>query len=789
MKSDPAGFQAALSAPWVAARGKLARIFERSIVLDPFTPQAPSSARERVARRSEWIDRVKSDLLLAPSPLEAGSLLARAGIELREGFSSDLNDSEGRFAHSARAALGAISRLALDPSPWRPTGEIDLPADPAALSLGQRAGARLAAFSKLAQTRARRLKSGGLKELAEAVNFDAAWNTLNGLSQSVILGAARIGLGLPLFDAMAAASRLGGHYATEAQAGAESFETRTPEERLALAKGALCERFGYRGLEIENDRALDAEAQLRLITAMSRRLAETAAKLGVDERSMGFEGEWTLRIIDAPVSSNAFGTSAFIYTDARVLGAPVSSDAVSHIEHEWTHVLDFQLFHRAKEAAQKAGAGAAPFWSGGRPFFSLLPPEGQDFLPLAKEGYLRVAGAGQNVDGAAGFEAIAKQSLEESILVGERIVAQMLSRLSDLPCGGLESLGEAESEALRDSVSGAIKYLANGPEAQHHAVRLASPQYRSAPRLSEDLRFSPEGGSTRVALQIVADAFTRQWGSSWREELPAAPSIEAAGPPPSSLGKEQGHLASGLRDPIEQVARSFAFAVERNAEALARVGWSKGSGMHALNPNNEFAKASKSFSVGGIAPAGYWDSAHEMLARSVGRPSSLRQRLVGFGQAHPHDSPQMGLRQQGWLAQGWAQMTQAAGLPPAQRSLTARDAMEALYVGVAQAPRLVAAAASATENAFEALASSPQKALGAARAKLGAFRRDKNAGLAGGAPIAPAASAEEPSPRTSSDPTDTTASPSPSGLIKNLASRRALTSLQPSPAPGPSPRA
>lgn len=505
---------------------------------------------------------------------------------------------------------------------------------------------------------------------------------------------------------------------------------------MARAKEELCARFGYGGVEIENDQALGPKAQLRLIEAMSQQLSEAARSMGTRESDLGFEGAWTLRIIDAPVHINAFGQSAFIDSDAKCLAAPVSPGALMDIEHEWTHALDRELFDRAREAAGRVGADKAPFWRAQKPFFSLLPPEAQDFLPLAKEGYLRVAGAGQNVDGARGFEALAQAERNLARQARERIADEMLQSLSGLPGGGWESLGAGEQEALRESIVAAAGHLANGELARAHALRLADPlrALGRARRLDQELLEQGEESSTRAALGIIAEALEAQWGSAWRAEPGArtperpgktgrledtgAGGIEPGamegpkavarqkearpGEPGESGEPDAGWGAIPQSEPIERAARLFALAIERHQGLIAQAGWSNGSGPHPLNPESPFARASKSVSAGGQARAGYWDSAHEMLARSAARPQSLRERLGVFGQTQAHSVPEMGSRQQRWLARGWAQLTEAAGLAPAERPTSARDALEALYVDTSRASRA---------------------ALGSARAKLSAFRQ------------------------------------------------------------------
>lgn len=448
---------------------------------------------------------------------------------------------------------------------------------------------------------------------------------------------------------------------------------------LAMQKKKMVDRFGFSSLVTEGvGRSLDVES-LRL-DEVAATLARAAKELGIKESSIGMDGKWAFRVMDRVANIGLSGLGAYVMPKASepILAVPPGLVDAEFVKHEWTHMLDARLGDVLKEEAKKKyGDSLDPLAKktlDREIFFSRMPKRLQRLLPEAYEGYWKVAAAAQGVEpfDLAEIESGREKKMEA---LSKRIEAKLMANPE-----ALLSLTSEQAKELSESTKLSISQVLLSKEGAMEAGRLGADSFDVRQMLDDIKPGAPS--QLRYELGQLSESFEKAMGASWRTR------------------------ADGVELPGMEVLIKGLSAAAGSSEARDIIALSAEFGSHGmpLSAQSKFAQSSRLIDVR-KGKEGYMDAPEEMLARSIGRPEALGDRLgvlreagwalKGYAKSEGNITngqarvPELGFREQRALAEGFSQMTRAAGLGGAAMSRSWRDAAEAVVVGAPASTRWV----------------------------------------------------------------------------------------------------
>jgi hypothetical protein len=372
----------------------------------------------------------------------------------------------------------------------------------------------------------------------------------------------------------------------------------SPEEGLAKQKEELMKRFGFNAISIEGD-GQGVASQSFLLDKMEGYLARGAKDLGLaSEKSVGMNGAWGLRVINEAVNTKVLGQLGYVWPSGEpVLAMSAETTDTNVFKHEWSHMLDARLGHLV--SSQVANNPDASPWmknvAKSNTFFSQMPKSVQELMPGAYEGYWQVAAAGQGMESGESLRQIEQSRQEKLGALSDRVQSRMLANPA-LMAG----LGEAERAQLNGDVSGAVKFLLLSPKLHKSVVINGSSPYDFAQELTDPV--------VREAFEEISKGLEKQFGPAWRTgadgvELPA-----------------HEHLATSIN---HSVAAMESSAIKELASMANQRG-------QPINPRSAFAQASQQMDM--MSGTEYFNSAHEMFARVIGRPEPLMYKVPAFSE-------------------------------------------------------------------------------------------------------------------------------------------------------------
>lgn len=631
------------------ARERMADAWVHMVAVD--ATGSHSQSRHDIAARSRWVETTHSNLAASTS------------ID--------------HFFETVQAALGPLDALgAAESSP----GSADFELFSTSAQSKLRDCASMLRINPMGSANWDKVaKSPAASSVAERLKL---WTDSIDIPASATEAAFKSAVGVARFATGLSVARAAGFIGREAKLGWMALERASDPE--AFVSRQIFEarlKFGFASVSLEGQSQLSADEQSRMLTKGVDAIERAAKFLGVEPKAMGMNG-WDLRLINESANAHIFGHLGYINIADSILAIPPSGiDNVHTVVHEWTHMLDLKLGKMAKALAARPDSGLDSITlrkAESASFFSGMPPEVQNLIPLAREGLGNVMGAAQGVrDGAAGFDALAVQRVEASESLARKM-ALSIAGAADPDRADLahRQMPAAQAQALHERLQGPIKHLLESRmlDAAVLSPSLVARRAESSPAPSrawnsqwELLRIDPSS-SARAAIEDISDGLDSVLGKSWRTGPDATP-------------------ASGL--PL--VAAAIGSALDQSPEEYRRYALMQGTSDFALNPESDFAKASK------ITEArredGYHDSQHEMFARAVGRPSSALKRsgtlarldeLTRTGSIASYDelsrmtnTPDLDARAQAQMALGWSQLTEAAGFGPAKLARDMGNTIEA----------------------------------------------------------------------------------------------------------------
>ena len=371
------------------------------------------------------------------------------------------------------------------------------------------------------------------------------------------------------------------------------------ESGLSRQKTAMMLRFGLNSIAIEGAVKSPAEQSL-MLDRMAKILADGARDLGLaSERNVGMGGQWALRVIDQGANEGLLGQAGYVWLNPAepVLALSVENRDPGVFKHEWTHMLDAKLGGeaRARVASDPSISEAMKAGVAGEAFFSRMPKEAQRLMPDAFDGYWQVAAAAQGLPEGASLRSIEQERLDRFDALSRRMQSRLLANPA-LMAG----LSEAQRAELDGNVTGAVKNLMINPK-MNKSLQMDGEM--STYDFAAELH-GKDGPEIKWAMDDIGRHLEERFGPAWRT---GADGIERSAHEQLALGLNQA-VAGVEAVEIKGVASMF------------------GADEAPLSPQSRFAQGSHHVDVAGER-AGYWNSAHEMLARTIGRPASLTERV------------------------------------------------------------------------------------------------------------------------------------------------------------------
>lgn len=461
-----------------------------------------------------------------------------------------------------------------------------------------------------------------------------------------------------------------------------------PESGLEAQKTEIMKRFGLNAIAFEGPVKSPAE-QSFILDRMVKIMADGARDLGLaSESNVGLGGTWALRVIDHRVNEKLLGQAGYVRPSRAepVLALSVKSKDPGTFKHEWTHMLDLKLGQQAREKAAKDPliSEVMKKIASEEVLFSRMPQQVQQLMPKAFEGYWQVAAAAQGLPEGASLRSIELERNDRFDALSRRVQSRLLANPALMT-----GLGKAERAELDDKMTGAVKNLMTN-EKMNKSLRMdgATSPYDFAAELH-----GQDGPKIKWAMDDLGRHLEEKFGPAWRT---GADGFESS---------VYDQLARGLNKAVAGVEA---------AEIKGVMSMWGANGM-PLSPESRFAQASHHVDVTS-GNVGYWNSAHEMFARVIGRPKSLTERVDALSnlmgkvrgywngediQAEDKSltrafrnalAPELDGQAQRMVRDGFAKMTVAAGLGEAELRIGVRERVESAMLSAPGQMILVKAA-------------------------------------------------------------------------------------------------
>lgn len=417
------------------------------------------------------------------------------------------------------------------------------------------------------------------------------------------------------------------------------------EGRILSQKQAFARRFGFEGVAVEGEHLMSFSERSATLRKGERDMEAAARRMGIHERDMGL-GMGTRLILTSPLAIDLkfFGNGGSVSTGfsniskgGQVVNFSVRPGAdVGIIVHEWTHLLDASLGQKARGLAKEALLPDSP---GRLELFSKQPAEIQKLMPNAIVGLQKIQAAAQGLSG--GFAGL--DELSSALAVRQKASLDAIATALAGRDGAMLGLSEESRSAFLSEVREPLLGILRSREATSTVI-LGSNFHSSWQEAGAEEKL-------RMSGDKVAQALNRHFGQAWLPDDPewiARPSHGIDDSPPRPKMEPVAHLGKALGEIIEQ-----------DKQMVKNLILSHSSEMAPLNLASDFAIASRFAALGKPAGDAYWDTAHEMLARTTGRTIGYLERNIHYVKTPAH-APKMsaeGLREVG---EGWAMMTKSS---------------------------------------------------------------------------------------------------------------------------------